>query len=286
MRHGARRRWKYDSSGLRQSLLIQSRRLASHMDVNMISIRRLSFARRARILPALLGLTLVFGCSTGPLADYYGLNPFNRQGPEEEEYGPAPAVRRQQVRATARKARSMPPAEQIRVAADLALQLQNEVDPFVRGDIVRALGNFNTQSAHEALRMAMDDRKATVRIAACDAWRTMGGPDAIAALSKTLGSDTDNDVRMAAARALGAFQDPAAARGLSVALDDGDPALQYRAMESLRTVSGENHGYDVVAWRDYVDRTSPAGRNDNVRDDLREQQREGPTLADQQRDRF
>jgi HEAT repeat protein len=72
---------------------------------------------------------------------------------------------------------------------------------------------------------------------------------AVTELGRTLASDTDLDVRMAAARALGTFNDRAAIESLGVALDDPDPALQYCAIQSLRTATGRDYGGDVAAWR-------------------------------------
>jgi HEAT repeat protein len=197
------------------------------------------------------------GCKTGPGAELYGYNPFRRQGPEETEYGPTAVARRQELLELAAQAKNLPPAEQMRLGTELAMRMQNEVDPVLRSDAVKALGNISTETAKEALRMALKDGEASVRIAACQAWQNIGGPEAIDVLSTVVASDTDDDVRLAAARALGAFRDPAAVRGLAIALDDNNPALQHRAMESLRIASGQNYGYDVVAWRTYVEGGSP-----------------------------
>ncbi len=202
------------------------------------------------------------------------MNPFRRPGAEESQYGPPPAMRREEIQALAARARKLPPTEQMQMAADFTLRMQNEVDPLVRADVVRALGSLSTENSREALRMAMGDGETSVRIAATQAWREMGGPEAAAALSEILASDTDLDVRLAATRALGAIDDPAAVRGLAVALDDGNPALQRRAMESLKTASGQDLGYDVVAWRNYVEGGSIAAP------------RRGPTFVERLRDRF
>jgi hypothetical protein len=35
-------------------------------------------------------------------------------------------------------------------------------------------------------------------------------------------------------------------------LDDPDPAMQYRAVMSLRQVTGQNFGNDVARWKAYV----------------------------------
>lgn len=245
----------------------------------MKSNRLQVFARRLRILPILscaaaLVLPLAAGCRTGPLAEFYSMNPFLRQGPEEQEYGPPPAERRREIIALARGAASLTPAERVRIGEDLAWQMQNEIDPIVRGEIVRALGKFDSDASREALRLALTDDNDAIRLAACEAWAKIGGAEAITILSERLASDTDIDVRLAATRALGRFNDEAALRGLAVALNDNSPAIQYRAMQSLGSATGQDLGYDVVAWRDYVNTYSPAAPQDR------------PTLVDRARGRF
>jgi HEAT repeat protein len=98
------------------------------------------------------------------------------------------------------------------------------------------------------------------------------------ALSEILASDTDDDVRLAATRALGAFNDPAAIRGLAVALDDTNTAIQYRAMESLKRSTGRNLGNDIVAWRTFVESVESNGSPT--------ESREGPSLVRRMRERF
>lgn len=237
--------------------------------------RQKLFVRYWKILALAICCCAMGGCRTGPLADFYGMNPLRRQGPEETEYGLTPLARREQIRESAKRLRNLPPAEKIRMGADLALQLQNETDPIVRADVVRALGKVNTQAAQEALNMAMHDAEVNVRIAACEAWQETGGPDAVAALQELVSSDVNIDVRLAATRALGKFKDPAALQALAIALDDPSPALQYRAMEALKQSSGRDIGHDVVAWRDFVRSTAPQTTP-----------REGPALVERYQDRF
>lgn len=209
-------------------------------------------ARRVFLLFCLASTIPVLGCKTGPLAEYYGLNPFNRPGAEETEYGPAPAVRRQQIREMAASSADLPPQQQVGAARELAMRMQNEPDPLLRAEIVKALGGLPVGPSREALRLAIQDGETNVRIAACGAWQQIGGQEAVAVLSEVIASDTDDDVRLAAARGLGTFESQAAVRGLAIALDDRNPALQLRAMESLKQVSGRDLGHDVVAWRNFV----------------------------------
>jgi HEAT repeat protein len=229
------------------------------------------FARlRCFLALALLSLSALAapGCRTGPLAELYGYNPFYRMSDDESQYGPPPAERREQIQQLAADFRRSSPEERAAQAAPLAAQMQNEVDPLLRAEIVRTLGELNAAPSAEALRLAVKDSDASVRIAACKAWQRIGGAEAVSVLSEAIASDTDDDVRLAATRCLGEFQDPLAVQGLAVALDDSNPALQHRAMESLKESSGRDLGHDVVAWRQYIETGSPAER------------RQGPTLAE------
>jgi HEAT repeat protein len=56
-------------------------------------------------------------------------------------------------------------------------------------------------------------------------------------------------VRLKALRELGALGSDAAVPALARALEDPDPAIQYRAVGSLKQVSGRDLGDDVNAWR-------------------------------------
>ena len=81
-------------------------------------------------------------------------------------------------------------------------------------------------------------------------------------LADMLAHDRDKDVRMAAARGLGQSHEQIAKQALGAALDDNDPAMQHRAMVSLKTVTGKDLGNDVDKWRQYV-------KTGNVRPDDR-----------------
>jgi HEAT repeat protein len=151
-------------------------------------------------------------------------------------------------------------AEQERVAALLAEAAHKETDPLVRAQAVRSLGGLRTATARTALAERLEDADRDVRLAACTAIAKSGGPDAVERLSQTLAGDSDLDVRMAAARGLGDLGDPAAVAGLGAALEDPDPAMQRRAVESLARVTGRSYGNDVNAWRAYVEGHEPTPR--------------------------
>ncbi len=196
--------------------------------------------------------SILSGCVDGRLGKAISMNPFARGGPEEKQYGPTPAQRMSELRDLGSRAKRLSPAEQEQQAADLSRRLQNEADPLLRARIVETLGAFKARSAVDGLRLALTDGDRHVRIAAVKAWERRATRESVNVLAETLASDTDVDVRLAATRALGSFQDRSAVRALGVALDDSDPALQYRAIESLRAASGRDYGNDLQSWRQFA----------------------------------
>ncbi len=127
-----------------------------------------------------------------------------------------------------------------------------ETDPLIRMELVRGSAALGCPSAFQLVRQATKDSDADVRIAACKALPKQQGAEAEEVLAGVLGSDADLDVRLAAARALGELRDPAAVPPLASALEESDPAMQYRAVSSLRATAPEDVGNDVKRWREYV----------------------------------
>ena len=215
-------------------------------------------------------LTVVVGCAEGPLWRLGVLNPWaRRQWAEEAQYGP---TIRQQVSDLARlrrRAASMDPAEQDQICTQLARRLEESDSRQLRAAIALTLAEFPQPIAAQALHRALTDSESTVRIAACEAWGKRADQEALQALARTVGSDTDLDVRITAARALASFQDPVAIGALGLALNDADPALQRRAMESLQLVSGRDYGYDVEAWRTFIAGGEPAPERPSLAERLR-----------------
>ena len=82
---------------------------------------------------------------------------------------------------------------------------------------------------------------------------------AVQVLAGALAGDTNFDVRLAAARALGNVpHDPRAIAALGIALKGSDnPAMTYRVVSSLKSASGKDFGSDVNQWQQYADSFIP-----------------------------
>ena len=114
---------------------------------------------------------------------------------------------------------------------------------------MEAAAPFGTPAAAAICAGAVADPDPQVRAAACDAWARRGGPDAVRLLAERFDDDADLTVRLRALHALGSIRDEAAIAVLARALDDSDPAVQLRAMGSLRQLAGRDLGNDPATWK-------------------------------------
>ncbi|MCH2123436.1 MAG: HEAT repeat domain-containing protein [Pirellulaceae bacterium] len=212
------------------------------------------------------------GCANGPFDSVAEWNPLLRMElQEDQQFGPTWYQKLNELHTLRENASRMSSVEQERWSQQLAAMLSNPVNSVQRPDIILTLGAFKTPTAVAILRQAVNDPDAQMRMAACRAWATYGGSEAVQSLSWVVGSDTDQDVRAAALRELAQFKgEPAAIQALGLALDDSDPALQYRAVQSLKSVSGRDYGDNVPAWKQYVQGGNPNVPEVSVAEKVRE----------------
>ena len=138
------------------------------------------------------------------------------------------------------------------------MQIRKEPDSIIRGEILRTLAAYGGATANTVMHVAVKDTDADVRVIVCTLWGKRNDAEAAQVLANVLTSDSDRDVRMAAARGLAHLHDPTATRALGTALEDPDPAMKYRAMVSLQESTGKAYGTDandpatIDRWRQYV----------------------------------
>ncbi len=208
-----------------------------------------------RPIALLLGLSLLLAAGCAGSRDQFSF------WPKEKKKGPpgvvSPTEQLVMLRELAKKSESRTPQQKQQISALLVSMYGKETDPLLRAEIVRTMRKFPSPEAISIAQGALKDSDSDVRVAACEALGRMGGQDAVVRLSEALRGDVDADVRMAAARALGDTRDPSSMVALSTALDDKDPAMQYRAMASLKNVSGQDLGNDVRVWQQYVKGETP-----------------------------
>lgn len=204
----------------------------------------------------LCGLTamLAGGCADLDLPSWV---PF--QGPASDTMPGvvAPRERIEHLRKLSESAASATPAQRQQVSEQLATSIRTEKDPLIRLEIIRAMGRYPGPAAGAVLKASMSDPEPQIRIAACGAWGRRNDAQAVALLADAMRGDVDADVRLAAAQALGETKSPAAVAVLGDALNDSDPAMQYRAVVSLKRATGKDFGDSIERWQQYVKQQRP-----------------------------
>lgn len=179
------------------------------------------------------------------------------KNPEKERrnaelYGPTANQRIKTIREQAQAAKKKGREEQIEFTREISHKILEEHDPRVRCELVGVSADFDTAAANAVCKGAMQDPDERVRIKACEVWQKRGGDEAVQLLASRYRTDRELDVRLRALRMLGELKDKTAIPVLAEALEDPDPAVQYRAVASLKEVSGRDLGDDVNKWREWA----------------------------------
>lgn len=196
-----------------------------------------------RLSLVLLAVTTVaIGCQTGPRLA--GLNPFYR--PERTSFE-TPAQRIDSIRLVARKSTRKDTPEQQAIVRELITKLPNESDPLIRQVVLETAAEFKTPLASKALLVGLSDESPHVREASCRLLAAAPISGAAEALSKLVQGDDSFDVRVAAAKALG--RNGGTRQQLLPVLEDPNPAMQLAGVEAMRSITGQDLGGDVSAYR-------------------------------------
>jgi len=147
--------------------------------------------------------------------------------------------------------------EQQKLSEQLATQIQAEPDPLVRRAIQESIGQMSTPLARNVLIAGLQDDDLDVRLTCCQFLGQRTDPSVISALRVALETDEQLDVQLAAIDALGQIKSPQSVTALAFAVNDRDPALQYAGVLALKSVSGQDLGNNVTAWREYAASEQP-----------------------------
>ncbi len=207
----------------------------------------------------LLFVVFATGCAEGPMPRTAWFNPWTRQQWEEDEkFGPTYYAKVEELTKIRKAAASYPPAERQRLALLLAGRLREEQSRVMREELTRTLCAFPDQAAEDALIASANDQDGVVRRVACEGLALRSTPAAMETLARAVGSDSELEVRMAAARSLRNYKDPVAVNALGAALEENNSGLQFVAMDSLQATTGKNYGTSVSAWKEYLQGGNPS----------------------------
>jgi HEAT repeat protein len=147
--------------------------------------------------------------------------------------------------------------KQREIVEQLARQIQKEPDPLVRATIIQTLVAYRVPLAQQVMEAGLSDGDAVVRLACCRALGKRAEAASIPRLGQVLRNDKNQDVRMAAAEALGQIKTTESLQALVAAVDDRDPAMQYVGIQAMKSVSGKDYGGDIAAWKQVASGGSP-----------------------------
>jgi HEAT repeats len=126
--------------------------------------------------------------------------------------------------------------------------LIDDPDATVRAACAKALGTHGGVEDAKLLVRRMEDSSDVVRWQCAKGLQRIHNPVAIAPLTKAMAGDESEDVRMAAAFALGQYAEPGVYNALVAALDDQDYSVVSAARRSLKTLTGYDFGSDGGLW--------------------------------------
>lgn len=195
-------------------------------------------------------MAAVSGCADTAAAtrDFF-VKPF-RKTPEQVYGIKTPKDRVKEYRKLALQAKKLPTDQQELTVAKLIREFDTESDHWVRRELLRTISAFPQPAAGDVVVRALADEQVETRRVACDCLGQRGDEIAVRELTRVLGSETDDDVRMSAVAALGKAGDSKALAPLAEAMANGDPAMQAEAHHALTAVSGRDYGSNVQAWRE------------------------------------
>ncbi|MCE9592492.1 MAG: HEAT repeat domain-containing protein [Planctomycetes bacterium] len=126
--------------------------------------------------------------------------------------------------------------------------LIDDPDATVRAACAKALGEHGTHDDALLIIPRLSDETAFVRWEAAQALQKIHHEKAAEPLMTVTAKDEDNDVRLAAAYALGQYPEVPVFNVLVGALNDTDFSVVEMARESLTTITGQDLGSDASAW--------------------------------------
>ncbi len=131
-------------------------------------------------------------------------------------------------------------------------------EPNVRAAAARALGNHGNPADAALLAAALEDPEPMVRLEAAQALQRLHAPDAVPAMLRRLRRDAepDPDIRAELAHGLGQYAQRRVLDELVGAMNDRSLRVIHNASLSLKTLTGQDFGYDHRAWARWVAETS------------------------------
>lgn len=132
-------------------------------------------------------------------------------------------------------------------------------NPMVRGQAMMALGTSGDPSIAPTLIIGLSDPSNFVRMCAAIGLTHVTNPLAVAPLRDRLASDSDIQVRVYCAQALGMYHAQPVLRSLIEALDNRNVAVVQAAWDSLHRLTGQTLPQRPGPWRTWLKNSAAGG---------------------------
>lgn len=144
-------------------------------------------------------------------------------------------------------------------------------DPSVRAAAARGLGAHGEPQHAIALAKALTDPDMVVRVEAARALQRIHNDAAVDPLISAMqlpdaagpgrATDIEAQVRAESSIALGQYAQPRVLQALMAGLDDSELQVNEACLRSLRTLTGQDFGFDRGAWADWASRAEKSGQS-------------------------
>ncbi len=120
-----------------------------------------------------------------------------------------------------------------------------------RAMICRTLGELRDPRAHDLLVKAVSSSEAVIKIESCRALGKVGRSEDATILAQVMTLDNLEDARIAAIEGLAGLKtkDPRIYQLLVENMDHEDPAIRLASLNTLRKLTGKDHGTNPADWR-------------------------------------
>lgn len=195
------------------------------------------------------------GCHDGPMYALKRVNPWYSvyEWNADEKLATTDAQRESELRALISQIYSMEPQEQKSWVNQLDQLMTHDKSAHMRALAVRAAAKSNIPESLVIIEKGLDDDDSKVRIVSAQSLQQKSDPEATRLLIKTIHSDSNKDVRLAAIASLGDHRGEGVMETLRSTLEEPDLAYQYSSISSLRKVTGKDAGQNVEAWLALLD---------------------------------
>ena len=134
--------------------------------------------------------------------------------------------------------------------------IEGPFDPLVKAAAIRALAYHGDPSDAALIATALKDEVVYVRHEAAKGLQRLHDDKVADAIWQHLVIEEDSSIRMELAIALGQYPKDSVFQALVLSLEARELGVNLAAADSLRTLTGQDHGLDARSWLAWYDSTS------------------------------